>query len=267
MWVDTHAHLHTKEFDADRDRVIRRALANGVDWIVDVGTDVRTSRMAVRIAETHGRVIAASGIHPHDAAAASEKDFSELEILWSHPRVRAVGEIGLDYHYAYSPPALQKEVFEKQLRIAAAKRLPAIIHVRKAMPDALAILRGIRTDGWRGVFHCYGGGAEDVPEILRMGFFLSFTGVVTFSNFSKANVVRGVPLERLLLETDAPYMAPVPWRGRRNEPSYLVHTAHALSAMLQVAEERVAEQTTRNAVQLFGLENETCDRTSVPGSG
>jgi len=267
MLVDTHAHLNAEVFDPDRDRVVQRALDSGIGWIVDVGTDLHTSRAAVRIAETHGRVVAAVGIHPHDAAATFEGDFSELEALLAHPRVRAVGEIGLDYHYRVSPPTVQKSVFEKQLHLADSKRLPVIVHVREAMPDALDTIRRVRTEGWRGVFHCFGGEPGDIPEILRMGFCLSFTGVVTFANFTKANAVRAVPLERLLLETDAPYMAPVPWRGRRNEPGYLPHTVRALSAMLHIPEECLVEETTRNAAELFDLGSETCVRASGPASG
>lgn len=256
VFVDTHAHLNLDLFDSDRDEVVQRAREAGVEMILDVGTDLKSSRRAVEDCERHDGVYAVVGIHPHDASRMKGKgDLSEIEKLLDHPKVVGVGEIGLDYHYDFSPREIQQEVFARQLRLAKGRGLPVVVHVRKAMQDGLKILGESGDPPWEGVFHCFGGTVEDVPKVLEMGFFISFTGVVTFRNFRNFDKIRGVPLERLLLETDAPYMAPVPHRGRRNEPCFLVHTARLLAEVYGVGEERLAEVTTANARILFDLRN------------
>ncbi len=252
MLVDTHAHLNLKDYDEDREAVIFRAQEAGVGRILDVGTDLSSSLRALSTAEKEETVFASVGIHPHDAAAASESDFNDLNQLLNHPRVLALGEIGLDYHYDLSPRDRQRAVFVRQLRTARQQDLPVVIHVREAMTDALDILKS-EGKKWQGVFHCFGGAIDDVPPILAMGFYISFTGVVTFRNFKRWDVVRSVPLDRLLLETDAPYMTPVPYRGRRNEPARLSDTADVLSRTLEIPRDQLDAATTENARQLFGM--------------
>jgi len=254
MLVDTHAHLNAAEFDEDRTIVIERAVKSGVERMVDVATDLHTALKALQTAESYESVRATVGIHPHDAAKAKESDFIELERLLSHPRAAALGEIGLDYHYEFSPRHVQKDVFLRQLRIAVLQEKPVIIHVREAMADVLAVLKSFPIPKWEGVFHCFNGTAGDVGAVLDLGFHVSFTGVVTFPNFKKLDVVRRVPLDRLLVETDAPYMTPVPHRGKRNEPAFLVHTAQRLAVLYALTPERFSEQTTLNALRLFRWE-------------
>jgi TatD DNase family protein len=252
--IDTHAHLNMNAFSDDRDAVIRQAEEAGLIGILDVGTDVPSSEAALRLAETCPVVFAAAGIHPHEAAKASPEDFQKLAGLWSHPRIVAVGEIGLDYHYDFSPRDVQKKVFRRQLDAALQLGKPVIGHVREAMDDALAVIDSVSQESWTGVFHCFGGNADDARAVLKRGFLISFTGVVTFHNYNGRDVVRSVPADRLLLETDAPYMTPVPLRGKRNEPAFVGRTLEALAEMRGEDPQILAETTTANAIRLFGLE-------------
>jgi len=251
--IDTHCHLNMADFDDDRKDVIDRASAAGVEFILDIGTDIVSSRKATCLSKDNPSVFSAVGVHPHEASKVSESDLGAIESLLDDPKAVALGEIGLDYHYQFSPRDVQKSLFRKQIDIGILRGKPLIIHVREAMSDALRILRETECSQFRGVFHCFAGSAEDVPPLLEMGFYISFTGVVTFKNFSKHDAVASVPLNRLLLETDAPYMTPVPLRGKRNEPSMLIHTAKRLAETCGVPLETLVSQTTANAKALFGL--------------
>ncbi len=253
LLVDTHAHLSGKEFEEDRDEVVRRALEAGVETIIDVGTDLQSSVSAGGFAEKQPAVFASAGIHPHEASKPAAGDLEKIEALLESPKTVAVGEIGLDYHYSFSPHNIQKTVFLRQIEIGLRMKKPLIVHVREAMPDALAVLRSVDAAPYRGVFHCYGGTLDEAEEVLALGFHLSFTGVVTFRNYAGADIVRAVPPNRLLLETDAPYMTPVPLRGRRNEPAFITHTLHRIADMRGETPESLAASTTRNARTLFGL--------------
>jgi TatD DNase family protein len=253
LLVDTHAHLNGEEFDGDRDEAVRRALDAGVEAIIDVGTDVASSVKAGGFAEQRPAVFASAGIHPHEASKASAEDFEKIESLLESPKTVAAGEIGLDYHYSFSPHDVQRSVFLKLIEIGLKKNRPLIVHVREAMPDALRIFRDLGAAPYRGVFHCYGGDLDEAAGVLELGFHLSFTGVVTFRNYSDSDIVKAVPSERLLLETDAPYMTPVPLRGKRNEPAFLAHTARRVAEMRGTAPDALAALTTRNARLLFGL--------------
>lgn len=233
--------------------MIARAVESGVATMIDIGTDIQTSRFAIRTAQSSLHVFAAAGIHPHEALKVSESDWLLLESLLTESKVVALGEIGLDYFYDFSPPEVQKIVFKKQLEIALPRQLPVIIHVRESMKDALDVIDSVSRSSWRGVFHCYGGSLEDVPEVLERGFHVGFTGVVTFKNFAGQKIVRSVPLDRLLIETDAPYMTPVPYRGKRNEPVYVPHVAEAIAGIQGIPLEEIAERTTHNARELFGI--------------
>ncbi|HTS24562.1 MAG TPA: TatD family hydrolase [Bryobacteraceae bacterium] len=250
--VDSHCHLDDSKFDADREQVIERALAAGVKRLMAIGTgdgppDLRT---AIRQAERYPFIFATIGVHPHDASKATEESFAELRDLASHPKVLALGEIGLDYHYDFSPREVQRTVFGRQLEIAAESAKPIVIHTREAWADTIAILR----ERWRGpgIMHCFTGDEEQAREALGLGFYLSFGGVLTFP---KAETVRQAaritPDERLLVETDCPYLAPVPHRGKRNEPAFVVETAARLAEVRGSTPPEIAALTTANFERLF----------------
>lgn len=253
--IDSHTHLWMKHFDNDRNDVVQNAINEGVTHIIDVGTDLASSKQAMQNALTYDSVFAAVGVHPHDAANASEQDFQELSSLLDQSKVVALGEIGLDYYYEHSSRDVQKRVFGAQLQLAKKKNMPVIIHVRQAMQDAWEVLKEIGWPDAGGVFHCFGGTKEDVPKIIQNGFHISFTGVVSFRNFKGKEIVRAVPRDMLLLETDAPYMAPFPFRGERNEPARLSYIASALSKIYEMGVNILSDTTTTNAKRLFRLES------------
>ncbi|HUP05008.1 MAG TPA: TatD family hydrolase [Bryobacteraceae bacterium] len=245
--IDSHCHLDDEQFDADREAAIERALAAGVTRLIAVGTGKGPPDLeaGVRLAERYPFFYATVGVHPHDASKASEETFARLRELAAHPKVVAIGEIGLDYHYDLSPRPVQQAVFERQLAIAAECGKPIVIHTREAWEDTLSLVRpGAPVSG---VMHCFTGGEPEARQALDLGFHLSFGGVITFP---KAEAVRQAarftPGERLLLETDCPYLAPVPHRGKRNEPAFLVEVARRLAAERGCAVEEVAGATTRN---------------------
>lgn len=259
MLIDSHAHLEMKEFDSDRSDVIERAGQAGVDVIVTVGTNLRLSRKALSIARQYKNIYATVGIHPHDVAKADEKTLDELKLLAEDPRVVAYGEIGLDYYRNISPREKQKEMFGHQLSLALELKLPVVIHDREAHEDALNMVRdsGVR----RGVFHCFSGDDVMARQCIDLGFYISVPGVVTFDKSTVLHeVVRQVPLDAILLETDCPYLAPVPFRGKRNEPSFIVHTAKKVAAIKGRKWEEVAQVAAQNARKLFGIIESHADR-------
>lgn len=259
MFVDSHAHIDGEEFDADRDEVVARARAAGVRAILNVGTGDPQSgsiERAVRVAETYGDVFAAVGVHPHDARLFDERAAGRLEgLIKQHPRVIAWGEIGLDYHYDNSPREAQREVFAWQLRLAREAGVPVIIHSRSADEETVEILRaeyGGAPAG--GIMHCFGGGMEMAERVLELGFMISFAGNVTFKKAEPLrDVARRVPLERLLIETDCPFLAPVPLRGRRNEPAFVVETARFLAGLYRIDVSELGHRTATNFARFFGL--------------
>ena len=249
--IDSHCHLDDAKFDDDRERVIERALAAGVETMMAIGTgdgpaDLET---AVRLADRHAFIYATIGVHPHDASKATAETFAKLRDLAAHPKVLAIGEIGLDYHYDFSPRNVQRSVFEQQLEIAAESRKPIVIHTREAWTDTLSILRERWPAGImrRGIMHCFTGDAAQAREALDLGFHLSYGGVLTFPKAeSVREAARITPEDRLLVETDCPYLAPVPHRGKRNEPAFMVETVRRLAAVRGASPEAIAEVTTRN---------------------
>jgi TatD DNase family protein len=249
--VDSHCHLDDEKFAGDLDAVIKRALAAGVERMMAIGTgdgpaDLET---AVRLADRYPCFYATVGVHPHDAVKATEDTFGRLRDLLPDPKVLALGEIGLDYHYDFSPRDIQRTVFVRQLELARDAGKPIVIHTREAWTDTMQILREHYTGA--GIFHCFTGGPAEAQEGLDLGFHLSFGGVLTFP---KAETVREAarltPLDRLLVETDAPYLAPVPHRGKRNEPAFLVDTARKLAEIRGIPAEELASVTTRNFERL-----------------
>jgi len=260
MFVDSHAHIDGEEFDADRDEVVERARAAGVRAILNVGTGDPHGgcfERAVSVAEKYEGVYAAAGVHPHDARLyddAAERRL--LDVLGSSVRVVALGEIGLDYHYDNSPRDAQREVFARQLRLAMKLSLPVIIHSREADEETVEILRDVYSGAPRGgVMHCFGGGLKMAEDVLALGFHISFAGNVTFKKADALReVARVVPLEHLLVETDCPYLSPVPFRGRRNEPAHVVETAKFLAELRGVEAEELGRVTSENFARLFGVE-------------
>ena len=265
MFTDSHAHLDGKRFDADRADVLTRAKAAGVTTILAIGNGdgpgTGTLDCAIKLAQQHGGIYATVGIHPHEAALAKEGDFGELERLARDPKVIAWGEIGLDYFYDHSPRDVQQRVFLQQLEMARAAKLPIVIHCRpsdnsvNAWDDLLRLLREKwASAGLGGVLHCFTGTVEHARAALDLGFVVSFAGNVTYP---KAQNIRDaasmVPLDRMFIETDCPYLAPVPHRGQRNEPAYVVETARQIGQLRGLLPEDVGRQTSQNFVRFFRL--------------
>ncbi len=253
MLIDSHAHLEMKEFDYDREEVIKRARQAGVGFVITVGTNLMLSRKAVELAERHENIYATVGIHPHDVAKTDKRTYEALKELAHKPKVVAYGEIGLDFFRNISPQEKQIDLFGRQLELAKELQLPVIIHDRDAHEQTLRIVgaSGVR----RGVFHCFSGDYDMAKQCLDLGFYISVPGVVTYDKAKTVqDVVRHVPLSSILLETDAPYLAPVPHRGKRNEPSFIIHTAKKVAEIKGVSLEEVADATTRNAKSLFRIE-------------
>ncbi|PLT27763.1 TatD family hydrolase [Peribacillus deserti] len=254
MLFDTHAHLNDEQFNEDLTEVIERAKAEGVSQIVVVGFDRPTINRAMELCETYDFIYAAVGWHPVDAIDLTEEDLKWIEELAAHPRVVAIGEMGLDYHWDKSPKDIQKEVFKKQIRLAKRVKLPIIIHNRDATADIVEILKEENAAEVGGIMHCFSGSAETAKECVNMNFYISLGGPVTFKNAKKPKeVAQEIPLEKLLIETDCPYLAPHPNRGKRNEPAYVKLVAEQIAELKGISLEEVAEATTRNARKLFGI--------------
>jgi TatD DNase family protein len=254
--VDSHCHLDDAQFNADRSSVIQRAREAGLKYILSIGTGDGPPDLlaAVRQTEEYDFVFATVGVHPNDAPKITGSTFKDLERLLSHPKVKAVGEIGLDYHWGV-PKEVQVPAFIRQLEIAAAVSMPVIIHTRDAWADTLEILRSRwAPKGIPGIMHCFTGDSVQARECLDMGFYLAFGGVSTFPKATEVREAACVtPGDKLLLETDAPYLAPTPYRGKRNEPAYVAHTARVLAKARGEDADRLAALTTANFVRLFGM--------------
>jgi TatD DNase family protein len=253
--IDSHCHLDSPEFDADRDEVVARALEAGVELMVAIGTGSGPPDLeaGIRLADRYPQFYATVGIHPHDAGKASKTDFDRLAELLSHPKVIALGEIGLDYHYDLSPRETQTSVFIQQMEIAAAARKPIVIHTREAWDDTAALLeQHWKPHGIGGIMHCFSGGPADARRTLDLGFYLSFGGIVTFPKAIDVQAAaKAAPADRILVETDAPYLAPVPKRGKRNEPALVVHTARKLADLRGQSLEEVSHLTSENLRRLL----------------
>ncbi len=251
---DTHTHLEDRRFDEDRDKLIAALKGNNVVKAVTVGTNMETSQQCIDIAEKYEGIYAAVGLHPHDAKDFKDTDIQAFEKMARNKNVVAIGEIGLDYHYDFSPRDRQMHAFEMQIDMAKGLNLPAVYHIREAFGDFLPMVRQGRCVN-NAVMHCYGGSVESAKICLDAGMMISFTGVITFKNASKIlDVVKYVPLERLMIETDCPYMAPVPHRGKRNEPAYVIEVAKTMAQIKGISIEEMAEITYNNAVGFFNLD-------------
>jgi len=255
--IDSHCHLDMAPYQDDLDQVLASAGKHGVNRIITIGIDLASSRKAVKLAERYPGVYATVGIHPHSAEEASGEVYQELRELASHPKVVAFGEIGLDYAKQYAPVETQRREFARQLALAGELHLPVVIHDREAHQDTLALLRETGPFRAGGVLHCFSGDVSLAREVLELGFYISIPGIVTFKNSTDLQqVVKEVPLERLLLETDGPFLAPVPWRGKSNRPEYLLYTAARVAELKNISIDEVADQTKRNTMKLFSLPQE-----------
>lgn len=253
--IDTHCHLDMSAYQADFEAVLDRAGEAGVTRIITVGIDLESSRRAIALAEQYEGVYATVGVHPHNVAELSDADYLELRALCRQPKVVAYGEIGLDYVKNYAPVSLQKEHFGRQVALARELELPMVVHDREAHDEIMDMLEAAAPFPAGGVMHCFSGDAAFARRVLALGFYISIPGVVTFAKAGMLQeAVREVPLGSLVLETDGPFLAPAPRRGKRNEPGLLVYTAQKVAELKGISFEEVARQTTTNAVRLFGLE-------------
>lgn len=254
MLFDTHVHLNARQFAEDREETIQRAKEAGVEYMVVVGFDHETIPLAIEIAEQNENIYAAVGWHPVDAIDMTEKELNWIEELSAHPKVVAIGEMGLDYHWDKSPKAVQKEVFRQQIALAKKVKLPIIVHNREATEDIIQILQEENAQEVGGIMHCYNDSVEYVSTCLDMNFYISLGGPVTFKNAPlPKEVAKQVPLNRLLIETDAPFLAPHPNRGKRNEPAYVALVAQEIAALRDMNVAEVEKATTENAKRFFGI--------------
>ncbi|MFL6216817.1 MAG: TatD family hydrolase [Blastocatellia bacterium] len=259
MYIDSHAHIESEDFDGDRTAMIERAREAGVEIIVAVGNgdlskDSHTA--AQRIADKYDFIYTTVGVHPHEARLLDDQMYDRLAELAAHPKVIAWGEIGLDYHYDNSPRDVQRAAFRRQLQMARERRLPAVIHTREAEEDTLQILREEwQSAGLPGIIHCFTGTRAFAEAAVEMGFLISFSGVVTFKKADDLReTARALPVDKILIETDAPFLAPVPFRGRRNEPAYVIETARSIADLRGLAAEEIGRATSANFKRLFNLE-------------
>jgi TatD DNase family protein len=248
--IDSHAHLTDVRLSGEVEALIERAREQGLRAIVTIGTKLVDSREVVALAARHSFLRASVGIHPHSAGEASDEAFTELRELAAEPGVVAIGETGLDYYYDNSPRDVQQRSFERHLALASELDLPVVVHARDADEDVIGILRSAPA-GLRGVLHCFSSGRKLLETGLDLGWYASFSGMITFSRYADVELLRLVPLDRLLVETDSPYLSPAPHRGRRNEPANVVHVARRAAELREEPFEVLAEATTRNALDLY----------------
>lgn len=250
--IDTHTHLNDDKFALDLDEVIQRANEAGVERIIVCGYDLQSSRDAIDLACKFDCVYATVGVHPHDAKSYDKEVEDAIVELSSHPKNLAIGEIGLDFHYDFSPRDKQAAAFEAQIDLAASLDLPIVVHSRESNPEVMNILRSRAADISGGVFHCFSGDSDFAKSVLDIGFYIGIDGPVTYKASKKLRDVVGMcPLDRLLIETDCPYLTPVPFRGKRNEPAYVRYVAEEIALIKGLALHDIASATTRNAMRLF----------------
>ena len=253
-WFDSHCHVDEERFDGDREDVLRRMAEEGITRYAVIGSDMDTSRHAIAFAREHAGAVAAGGIHPHEAKGFREEDLDEIRDWYRSGAIRAIGEIGLDYYYDLSPRDTQQEVCRKQMELAWETGAPVVYHIRDAHGDMLDIMRSMKGRLTGGIIHCFSGSAETAKEYLRLGFDISFAGPLTFKKAPKLQeAAKLIPKDRLLIETDSPYLSPEPMRGRRNEPAYVRYVGLKLAELRGEDPEEVAAYTTENAKRVYGL--------------
>jgi len=254
MLIDSHSHLEMPEFKKDLEQVIQRAMESGVEHIFTVGTEKKGWMRALEIAHSHPSVYAILGVHPHNAKEIDEETYSTLRKLCRDEKVRAYGEIGLDFYRNLSPRDVQLRRFREQIGLAKEIGLPVVIHDRQAHRETLEILKSEKAGECKGIIHCFSGDYEMAKDCIEMGFYISVPGTITYKNADGfQEIVKRLPLETLLIETDAPFLAPVPFRGKRNEPSFVRYTAQKVAEIKKVSFEKIAEVTTENAFRVYRL--------------
>ncbi len=254
MFIDSHAHLDDERFDEDRKALIEGLKENNIDLVVNIGADMKSSRASVLLSKEYDNIYAVVGVHPHDAQDVPEDYIEELKVLSKEEKVVAIGEIGLDFYYDNSPRDIQRKVFLEQLELARELDLPVVIHTRDAAGETFEILKDAAAKGSRGILHCYSGSPEMALDYIKLGFYISLGGPVTFMKARvPKDVAKVVPLDKLLIETDCPYLTPEPYRGKRNEPKYVAYTAHAIAEIKGINVEELAEATSKNAKEIFGI--------------
>lgn len=254
MLIDTHAHLNALQYEEDVEEVINRARLEGVKTMVVVGFDRPTIKRAIELADQYEFIYATIGWHPVDAIDMTDEDLKWIEELTAHPKVVAIGEMGLDYYWDKSPKDVQKEVFRKQIALAKKVKLPIVIHNRDATADIVEILKEENAAEVGGIMHCFTGSFEVAKQCMDMNFYISFGGPVTFKNAKQPKeVAKQIPLDRLLIETDCPYLTPHPFRGKRNEPAYVKYIAEQLAELKEVSFEEIAQKTSDNAMKVFDI--------------
>lgn len=256
MLIDSHCHLDDARYDADREEMIVRARESSVEHFITIGCDLETSQAAVALADHHPFISATVGVHPHEVKHIKDRWYEELRALAKSEGVVAYGEIGLDYHYDHSPREIQRERFREQIRLARELHLPIVIHTREAQEDTITILKEEKAEEVGGVFHCFSGDAWLAKDALDLGFYLSFSGVITFQNATMLReIAKTIPMDRILVETDAPYLTPVPHRGKRNEPGYLRYVAEKIAEIHGMHMHEIEEITTQNTRRVFQIRN------------
>jgi TatD DNase family protein len=255
MYIDTHAHLTWPEFSTDFPQVIERAKAAGVEAIINIALDDEGTKRSLELSKTYpGYLYTAAGLHPHEASQWGEQSYTKFKKLALDHQLIALGEMGLDYHYKLSPVSDQQNAFRQELRLAQELGIPAIIHSREAAADTVAILREENQGNLKGVLHCFAGDQELIETGLELGLSFSFTGNITFPKAEKIRLAaKQIPLEQIMIETDCPFLAPPPYRGKRNEPAYVVKVAEKLAEIKELTVEKIAEITTANAKDFFKL--------------
>ena len=253
-WFDSHCHVDEEAFDEDREEVLSRMKANGITRCAVIGSDMETSRRAAAFAAAHSGIVAAGGIHPHEASRFREDDLDELRDMYQDRRIRAIGEIGLDFYYDHSPRDLQREACIRQMELAWELKAPVAYHIRDAHQEMLEIMKSMKARLTGGIIHCFSGSAEIAKEYLKLGYFISFAGPLTFKKAPRLQeAVKLIPKDRLLIETDSPYMAPEPVRGRRNEPANVRYVGLKMAELRGEEPEEVAAFTTENAMRIYGI--------------
>jgi len=251
--IDSHCHLDFDDFDGQREEIVTEAREAGVHTIVNIGVDLKTSQRSIELADRFEMIYATVGVHPHDAKTWSDAVRDKLTAMAANKKVRAIGEIGLDFYRNHSPHDIQRKVFKKQLELAVELNLPIVIHTRDAFEDTFEIVKDCAADLPGGVFHCFQGNIDEAYRVFELGFIISVGGIITFKNSQMSRVAAEVPLENIMLETDAPYLAPVPMRGKTNRPGYVVHTGRKLAELKKISYAEVEKTTDRTTRKFFKL--------------
>ncbi|NWF49263.1 MAG: YchF/TatD family DNA exonuclease [Ignavibacteriaceae bacterium] len=254
MFIDTHAHLFYPNYDGELDEIIERAKESSLDFIIVPATDIQTSQKSIELAEKYDMIYAAAGVHPHETSGWNKEMLSEIERISSHPKVIAIGEIGLDYYYDYSPKQKQIEAFRDQIDLALKLNKPIIVHNRDSSEDLLEIVGSYCGSGLKAQFHCFNGKLDEAIELISMNHYLSFTGNITYKKSENLRIILSrIPVDHLLLETDSPFMPPIPYRGKRNEPAFVKIVAEKISEITGMTLESIGRITSYNAFKLFGI--------------